>query len=92
MNANVAERSDQVRAEQAEVERESKALRAALAGLQEQMRRATKRFELDQSTLEADGQRVVVLRADVTDLENRLQSAAERSEAVTLMIEKGPGP
>jgi len=82
MNAKVAERTGELRAEQVGVERESKTLRAGLAGLQEQMRRTTKRFELEQSTLEADGQRVIALRADVTDLENRLRGVEEAGPAV----------
>ena len=83
MNAKVAERTGELRAEQAEVVRESKTLRAGLAGLQEQMRRTTKRFELEQSTLEADGQRVIALRADVTDLENRLHELEESGPSVS---------
>lgn len=82
INAKVAERTSELRAEQTEVERESKTLRAGLAGLQEQMRRTTKRFELEQSTLEADGQRVIALRADVTDLENRLRGLEETGATV----------
>ena len=83
MNAKVVERTGELRAEQAEVVRESKTLRAGLAGLQEQMRRTTKRFELEQSTLEADGQRVIALRADVTDLENRLHELEEAGPSVS---------
>ena len=82
MNAKVAERTGELRTEQAEVVRESKTLRAGLAGLQEQMRRTTKRFELEQSTLEADGQRVIALRADVTDLESRLHKLEESGPSV----------
>jgi exonuclease SbcC len=82
INAKVAARTSELRAEQTEVERESKTLRAGLAGLQEQMRRTTKRFELEQSTLEADGQRVIALRADVTDLENRLRGLEETGATV----------
>ena len=59
VNAKVAGRTAELRAEQVVVEKEGKTLRAGLAGLQEQMRRTTKRFELEQSTLEADGQRVI---------------------------------
>ncbi len=83
MNAKVAKRTGELRAEQIDVERESKTLRAGLAGLQEQMRRTTKRFELEQSTLEADGQRVIALRADVTDLEKRLRGLEETGPAVS---------
>ena len=82
MNAKVAERTGELRTEQAEVVRESKTLRAGLAGLQEQMRRTTKRFELEQSTLDADGQRVIALRADVTDLESRLHELEESGPSV----------
>ena len=82
LNTKVAERSGELRAEQAGVEREGKTLRAALAGLQEQMRRTTKRFELEQSTLEADGQRVIALRTDVTDLENRFHGLEETGSLV----------
>ena len=46
------------------------------------MRRTTKRFELEQSTLEADGQRVIALRADVTDLESRLHELEESGPSV----------
>ena len=82
MNTKVGERSDELRAEQSQVERDSKTLRAALAGLQEQMRRSTKRFELEQSTLEADGQRAIALRTDVTDLENRFRELEEAGQTV----------
>lgn len=82
LNAKVAERSDELRAGQVLVERESKTLRAALAGLQEQMRRSTKRFELEQSTLEVDGQRVITLRSDVTDLENRFRELEAAGQGV----------
>ena len=82
LNAKVAERTDELRAGQALVERDSKTLRAALAGLQEQMRRSTKRFELEQSTLEADGQRAIALRSDVTDLENRFRELEEAGQLV----------
>jgi chromosome segregation ATPase len=46
------------------------------------MRRTTKRFELEQSTLEADGQRVIALRADVTELESRLHELEEAGPSV----------
>ena len=46
-NAKVAERTGELRAEQVVIEKEGKTLRAGLAGLQEQMRRTTKRFELE---------------------------------------------
>ena len=82
MNTKVGERSDELRAEQAQVKRDSKTLRAALAGLQEQMRRSTKRFELDQSTLEADGQRAIALRSGVTDLESRFRELEEAGQTV----------
>ena len=82
-NAKVAERTSELRAEQVVVEKEGKTLRAGLAGLQEQMRRTTKRFELEQSTLEADGQRVIALRADVTDLENRFRGLEETGPLVS---------
>ena len=82
LNTKVGERTDELRAGQALVERDSKTLRAALAGLQEQMRRSTKRFELEQSTLEADGQRVVALRSDVTDLESRFRELEEAGQSV----------
>ena len=82
LNAKVAERTDELRAGQALVERDSKTLRAALAGLQEQMRRSTKRFELEQSTLEADGQRAIALRSDVTDLESRFHELEEAGQLV----------
>ena len=88
MNSKVAERSEELRAEQALVERDSKTLRAALAGLQEQMRRSTKRFELEQSTLEADGQRVMVLRSDVTDLETRFRELEEAGQTVAEVSRK----
>ena len=88
MNSKVAERSEELRAEQALVERDSKTLRAALAGLQEQMRRSTKRFELEQSTLEADGQRVMALRSDVTDLETRFRELEEAGQTVTEVSRK----
>ena len=82
LNNKVGERSDELRAEQSQVERDSKTLRAALAGLQEQMRRSTKRFELEQSTLEADGQRVIALRSDVTDLETRFRELEEAGQTL----------
>ena len=82
MNTRVAERSNEMRAEQASVERESKTLRAALAGVQEQMKVTTRRFELEKSTLEADGQRVIALRSDVTDLETRFRHLEEAGQSV----------
>jgi chromosome segregation ATPase len=82
LNIKVIERTDELRAEQGVVERDTKTLKAALAGLQEQMRRSTKRFELEQSTLEADGQRVIALRSDVTELENRFRELEQAGQLV----------
>ena len=82
LNDEVAERSSELRAEQTRIDEESKTLQAALAGVEEEMRRSTQAFRLDKSTLEADGQRIVALRSDVGDLETRFRRLEDAGQSV----------
>jgi methyl-accepting chemotaxis protein len=79
----VAERSDELCEGHATIHKENKLVQATMRGLQEQMRRGTEQFELDQGSLEAISQRVTALRTGLADFENRFRGLDDTSKVVT---------
>ena len=82
ISTQVKERASELRTEQAVIHKENKLLQATMGGLQEEMRRGTKRFALEQGGLEAISQRILALRAGLTEFEHRFRALDDTSKVV----------
>ena len=77
LHETVLERSGEISSLQRETENQIRATRQDLGVLTDQTKKAVERFEFESRGLESVNQRVVDLRAALTECENRLQGATE---------------
>src|SRR5262249_2215578 len=77
LHETVLERSSEISTLQRDTENQIRATRQDLGVLTDQTKKAVERFEFESRGLESVNQRVVDLRAALTDSETRLQGAAQ---------------
>ncbi len=74
LNSEVADRTAGVRADQARIQKENEALRTLVSRLHEEARRSVTRFQHESRGLETVSQRIIDLRAGLTDFESRFHT------------------
>ena len=81
LHETVLERSGEISQLQRETENQIRSTRQELGTLTDQTKKAVERFEFESRGLESVNQRVVDLRAALTECENRLQGVTEATHA-----------